>query len=224
MCISFLIYLFEKVKHKDYILEEKKIFTRELFKTILLVSLMVVFVRFFVIQPFVVLGSSMEPTFHNNEYIFVEEISSRIIGIKRGDIVIFKHPENSCSAFVNSNFFNRTFLQGPCTNFIKRIIGLPGETVIIKDGAVSIKNNESAGGFTLDEKYIPKDENYKLKGEITRTLGKDEFFTLGDNRQPNASLDSREWGALPKNHIIGKAWLRLLPADKFGLVKHYNYK
>lgn len=204
-------------------LENGKIFTKELVKTILLVSILVIITRFFIIQPFVVKGSSMEPNFHDNEYIFVEEISSKVVSYSRGDVVIFKHPENQCTKFVNENPVNRVFLQGPCTNFIKRVIGMPGETVVIKDGDLTIKNKENPNGLKLNESYIPKDDKYKLKGDMSRTLGKDEYFVLGDNRQPNASLDSREWGVLPKNHITGKAWLVVLPFDHFGIVSHPKY-
>lgn len=203
--------------------ENEKIFTKELIRTILIVSILVIFVRFFVVQPFVVKGSSMEPNFHDNEYIFVEELSSRLFGLHRGDVVIFKHPENQCNKFISKSVINRTFFQGPCTNFIKRVIGVPGETVVIKNGTVTIKNQEHPDGFVLNESYIPKSDNFKLLGNVTKTLDKDEYFVLGDNRQPNASLDSREWGVLPRNHITGKAWVRVLPLNEFGILSHPKY-
>lgn len=203
--------------------KKEKIFTKELARTVLIVSLLVIIVRFFVIQPFVVKGNSMEPNFHDNEYIFVEEISARFLSINRGDVVIFKHPESQCDAFISKSFINRIFLQGPCTNFIKRVIGLPGETVTIKDGAITIKNEKNPDGFKLNESYVPQTESYKLKGDISRTLSKDEYFVLGDNRQPNASLDSREWGALTKDHITGKAWVKILPINEFGLIRNPEY-
>ncbi|MDO8507989.1 MAG: signal peptidase I [bacterium] len=203
--------------------ENGKIFTKEIIKTILIVSVLIIVVRFFIIQPFIVKGSSMEPNFHDNEYIFVEELSSRIFGLHRGEVIIFKHPENQCDSFISKSVINRTFLQGPCTNFIKRIIGVPGETVVIKDGTVTIKNKEHPDGFVLNESYIPKSDNYKLLGSINKTLGKNEYFVLGDNRQPNASLDSREWGVLPKDHITGKAWIRILPINELGLIPHPKY-
>ena len=203
--------------------ENSKKHKMEIFRTILIVVLLVVVTRFFIIQPFVVKGGSMEPNFQDNEYIFVEEISSKFTGYSRGDVVIFRHPENQCTQFINKSFINRIFLPGPCTNFIKRVIGLPGETVTVKDGTIKIKNQKHPDGFTLSESYIPKSDSYKLRGNITRTLGNDEYFVLGDNRQPNASLDSREWGVLPKNHITGKAWLVVLPFNKFGIAPHPKY-
>ncbi len=210
-------------KHEKKVSAITGVFFSEMFRTILIVVLLVVVTRFFIIQPFIVKGSSMEPNFQDNEYIFVEEVSSKVAGFSRGNVVIFKHPENQCTQFINESFIKSIFLQGPCTNFIKRVIGLPGETMVIKDGTIKIKNKEHPDGFILDESYIPKDDTYKLKGDMTRTIKEDEYFVLGDNRQPNASLDSREWGVLPKNHITGKAWLVVLPFDKFGLVSHPKY-
>lgn len=196
---------------------------KETIKTVLLVSFLVLVTRFFIIQPFVVKGNSMEPNFHDNEYIFVEEVSPKVTGYKRGEIVIFKHPDERCTEFVNSSYINRTFLQGPCTNYIKRVVGLPGETITISSGQITIKNKKNPEGLKLNETYIPDVANYKVRGDLTRTLGKDEYFVLGDNRQPNASSDSREWGALPKSHITGKAWLVVLPFDKFGFVRDPKY-
>ena len=201
--------------------KENFLFLRELLKTILYVSLIVIVVRFFVIQPFVVKGKSMEPNFHDNEYLFVDEISYDVSAPKRGDVVVFKHPEPTCTAFVNLNFINRIFRQGPCTNYIKRIIGLPGETVKIQNGTVTIKNTKDPSGFVLNETYVPSDT--KLLGDMEVKVEKDKYFVLGDNRQPNASSDSREWGTLPKNHITGKAWLRVLPFNEFGFTPHPKY-
>ena len=150
--------------------------SKEFIKTVILISALIIFIRFFILQPFIVKGSSMEPSFHNNNYIFVNELSYHFTEPKRGDVVIFKHPEKQCTDFINKNFFQRIFLQGPCTNFIKRVIGLPGETVIIKNGKIIIKNGDHPNGFTLEESYIPKTDNYKLKGDLRseeRRVGKE---------------------------------------------------
>jgi signal peptidase I len=95
-------------------------------------------------------------------------------------------------------------------DFIKRVIGLPNETVVIKDGSVYIKNQENPEGFLLDEEYVklPKSEN------LVKELGKDEYFVMGDNRA--GSFDSRYWGPLPKKDVIGRPIIRLLPVDKIG--------
>lgn len=163
----------------------------------------------------------MEPTFHEGEYLIVNEFTYLFSSPKRGDVVVFKHPDPACNDFVNAGYINRVFLQGPCSNYIKRVIGLPGEEVTVKDGVVSVRNKEKPNGFILDERYIP--EGIKTLGNQVRTLEKDEYFVLGDNRTPNASSDSREWGPLPKKHIIGKALVVLLPADEFQVVQKPSY-
>lgn len=201
--------------------EDTKLFLKELLKTVVYLSAIVIVVRFFILQPFVVKGMSMEPSLDNNNYLFVNEISYRFVNPDRGDVVVFRHPENACNEFIDNNWFNRTFRQGPCINYIKRVIGLPGETVTVKNGTVTIKNEQNSQGFILNEAYIPKD--IKLLGDMTVTVPQDNYFVLGDNRLPNASSDSREWGTLPKQNIIGKAWLRVIPLNEFGIVKKGEY-
>jgi signal peptidase I len=193
----------------------------EVAKTIGGILLFLIIFRFYVFQPFSIKGSSMEPNFHDGEYLIVNEFSYHFGSAKRGDVVVFKHPEPSCSDFVNSGYLNRVFFQGPCTNYIKRVIGLPGETVTVKDGKVYIKNKANPEGFMVDEKYILT--NIPTLGNQTVTLAKDEYYVIGDNRNPNASSDSREWGPLPKNHIVGKGAIILLPVDKIGTVKRPTY-
>ncbi len=213
--------------------KEGALFAKEFVKTVLIIVGTLIIIKLFILEPFLVQGSSMEPNFQNNNYILVESLSYAFGGPKRGDVVVFEHPENTCDTYVQKhpikNFLDRLYFIGsvppanPCVDFIKRVVGLPGETVVIKDGTVTIKNNEHPDGFVLNESYIPDSANFKLQGDMTRTLGKDEYFTLGDNRQPNASLDSREWGALPKSHIVGKAWLRLVPTNEAGLIPEPKY-
>ena len=219
-------------------MEEKKpsetgLFAKEFIRAIIVIFAILTVVKLFVLEPFLVQGSSMEPNFQNDNYILVESLSYALGGPQRGDVVVFEHPENTCNAYIKKhkikNFLDRLYFVGnippanPCVDFIKRVIGLPGETVIIKNGTITIKNSEHPDGFVLNESYIPKTADFKLQGDITRTLGKDEYFTLGDNRQPNASLDSREWGPLPKDHIIGKAWLRLSPFNEAGFIPGPKY-
>lgn len=196
--------------------------TWEIIKTIGIIILFFLFFRFYVFQPFSIKGSSMEPTFHDGEYMVVNEFTYLFSNPKRGDVVIFKHPEPACNDFIRGNYFNRVFLQGPCTNYIKRVVGLPGEEVTIKDGQVIVKNTENPNGFVLDENYIPED--FRTLGSQTRKLGKDEYYVLGDNRLPNASSDSREWGPLPREHIVGKGLIVLIPINEFGLIKRPDYK
>lgn len=157
----------------------------------------------------------MEPSFFHGEYLIVDEFSYNFSEPKRGQVVVFRHPEPDCDDHISSNYINRKFFQGACSNYIKRVIGLPGETITIKEGKVSVN------GVILDESYIPK--NIPTLGSQTVTLAEDEFFVLGDNRNPNASSDSREWGVLPRTHIVGKALVILLPPQKFGFVEPIEY-
>ncbi len=161
-----------------------------------LIALLIVLpVRWFIAQPFIVSGSSMEETFHNNDYLIVDQISYRLDDPKRGDVVIFRYPIDT------SKFF------------IKRIIGLPGETVSVDGQTVTIINSEHPEGFVLTEDYAnigTKDNDNKV------TLKENEYFVLGDNR--DHSSDSRVWGILPKEDIIGRALLRLYPPTQASLM------
>ncbi|MEK7538229.1 MAG: signal peptidase I [Patescibacteria group bacterium] len=171
--------------------EQKKTFREEALETfrfVLIALAIVVPVRMFVAQPFFVSGASMDPTFADHQYLIVDEISYRFTEPARGEVVIFKYPQN------------------PSQYFIKRIIGLPGETVLITGaGQVTIKSKDAKITTTLNEPYVafPKSDN------IERTLGANEYFVMGDNRA--GSFDSRLWGPLERDLIVGKALVRLFP-------------
>jgi len=171
-------------------------------KLAIIALLIVLPIRYFVIQPFFVLGASMEPTYYNHEYLIVDEISYRFNSPKRGDVIVFKYPEDI------SQFF------------IKRVIGLPGERVVVSGGEVTVYNSENTEGIMLKEPYIP--EYVKTFGDIDIALEANEFFVLGDNR--TASLDSRRFGALKKEYIIGKAWIRGWPIDRAGILDHVDFE
>jgi signal peptidase I len=156
-------------------------------KFIALAFIIVTPIRMFVAQPFIVSGSSMDPTFATGQYLIVDELSYHLGNPNRGDVVILRYPLDT------SKFF------------IKRVIGLPNETVEIKNGLVTIKNAEHPAGFTLNEPYI----RYPKYDTMSRTLGVGEYFVMGDNRL--ASSDSRYWGTVPRDLIVGRALLRLLP-------------
>lgn len=152
--------------------------------------LIVIPIRLFIAQPFVVSGSSMFPTLTNADYLIVDEISYHLGNPKRYDVVVFRYP-------------------GDTTKFyIKRIIGLPGETVDVKGSTVTIKNKENKEGFTLDQPFIGSSSD-KTAHVI---LGDGEYFVMGDNR--GASSDSRYWGPVPRNLMVGRALVRLLPVQK----------
>lgn len=163
----------------------------------------------------------MEPSFYDAEYIIVDEFSYVFGNPERGDVVIFRHPEPACNTHTDKSYIHQKFIQGPCSNYIKRVVGLPGETINIADGKVTIKNEENPNGITLSEDYILN--NIPTLGNQTVSLSEDEYFVLGDNRSPNASSDSREWGILPRTHVIGKALVVLLPPDNFGFVESPEY-
>lgn len=165
-------------------------FLWEIIKFTAIAVLIVVPIRVYIAQPYIVSGSSMDPTFHNGDYLIVDQLSYRLKGPERGDVVIFRFPQN------------------PSQFFIKRIIGLPGETVVLDDGASVIQSNEYPGGFTLKEPYVRINSN-DIK---TVSLGDGEYFVMGDNR--GASFDSRSWGALPEDLLVGRALVRLLPISK----------
>jgi len=176
-------------------------FIRELLRTVLVVLLIVVPIRLFVAQPFIVSGASMTPNFSTGDYLIIDQISYQFEDPQRGEVVVFRYP------------------QDPSKFFIKRIIGLPGETIQITPTEVIIFNNEHTDGFTLSEPYLSPDNSYSTE-VITLDLNAKEYFVLGDNR--SSSSDSRFWGALPEENLIGKAYVRLLPTNKVGFRPGYE--
>jgi len=160
---------------------------KDLFILALLIIVVVIPIRVFVISPFIVDGASMHPTFENLDYLVIDEIVYRFKAPARGDVIVFRYPKD------------------PAVFYIKRVIGLPGDTVSIDHGVVSIKTAEG-NTFPLNEPYIVNEDATYTKDV---TLKQDEYFVMGDNR-PNSS-DSRVWGVLPRKDIIGRVDLRLLP-------------
>ncbi len=182
---SFLVFLFELVK-------------------IVVISLVIIIpIRYFLIQPFYVKGASMEPNFFDHEYLIIDEISYRFNEPERGDIVVFRYPRD------------------PQEFFIKRLIGLPGETVQIKDGDVIVYNAKEEQGMILDEAYLGEDVKTYSNTDEKIQLGPDEYFVLGDNR--NASKDSRSFGPVNKNFITGRVFFRGWPFDRVTVFENPNY-
>jgi signal peptidase I len=180
-------------------LEKQHTFRDEVFETIrfLIIALLIVVpVRIFIAQPFIVSGTSMDPTFKDKQYLIVDELSYHLGDPARGDVVIFKFPRN------------------PQQYFIKRVVGLPGETIrITKGGQVTIKEADGKTTLTLSEPYIvfPKTDD-----DIERTLKPNEYFMMGDNR--GGSFDSRAWGPVNRDLIVGKAFLRLFPVNALSIL------
>lgn len=164
----------------------------ELIKVVVISALIVAPIRYFLIQPFSVSGASMQPQFYDGEYLIVDEFTYRREEPKRGDVVVFRYPNK------------------PSDFYIKRIVGLPGETIKIKDGKLEIYNEKNPWGLVLSEPYLKKDEI--TRGEMSVKINKDNFFVMGDNRQ--ASSDSRVWGTVDKKFFIGKVWLRAWPPSR----------
>lgn len=175
------------------------VFVLELVQIAVLALAIILPVRYFLIQPFIVKGASMEENFFDNEYLIIDEISYRFRAIERGEVVVVRPPNNE------SQFY------------IKRVIALPGERILIKNGTVTIYNVDSPNGFTLDETYLSE----PTTGRYDVTLGLDEYYILGDNR--DASLDSRVFGPLKRDHIVGRVWIRGLPLDRAGAIEVPSY-
>lgn len=149
--------------------------------------------RKFIAEPYIVSGASMSPTFETGHYLIIDKISYRFNLPQRDDVIVMKFPQDTSR------------------DFIKRIIGLPGETVIITNGVVRIINAEYPQGFIIDDSFV----QFPKSDTLTYTLTSNEYFVMGDNRA--GSYDSRIWGALPREDIIGKPLLRLYPFTDMGL-------
>jgi len=176
-------------------------------------NLIIVPLRVFLIQPFFVQGASMEPNFEDKEYLIINELGYKTTNVgfaygekginlftvksfkefRRGDVVVFRYPKN------------------PSVYYIKRVIGLPGEKIEIRDKNVTIYNSQNPEGFVLDESmYLPP--SVETSGDQSVLLSGTEYFVLGDNR--NYSSDSRSWGPVPEKDVVGKVLLRAWPFKK----------
>lgn len=183
----------------------------EILRIVILALIIVVPIRFFIFQPFLVQGQSMEPNFENGDYLIVDELTYKFKEPKRGEIVVFRVPQMGRERVINIFGFKFSLKESP--RFIKRVIGLPGETIEIADGKIKISNEKE--NFFLDEsKYLPQNSTL---GQFQISLGKDEYFVLGDNR--SHSLDSRSVGPISKKSIIGRVILRLWPIKEISKIE-----
>jgi len=155
------------------------------------------FVRFFIAAPYLVSGPSMEDTFYNHDYLIIDRLTYRLSTPERGDVVVFSLPQKNGETL------------------IKRIIGLPGDTVTVSDSGVTIANAANPKGFKLTEPYLSPDNLGGLAG-MTVTLGPDHYYVMGDNRR--VSFDSRSWGALSGDNIVGRVIVRLYPFSDVGIL------
>lgn len=188
---------FEPQKPQNELLGQIKSFLFEAVKIIVISLAIIIPIRYFVIQPFYVKGASMEPNFYDREYLIIDEISYRFDNPERGDVIVFRYPKD------------------PKQFFIKRVIGMPGETVKIENGDIYIKDTENQDGYLLDESsYLPKSYT---QGTLETQVEWNEYFVLGDNR--SSSLDSRVFGAISRDYIVGRAWIRGWPIERAEVIK-----
>lgn len=195
-------------------------FIWEVIKVFFWAFIIIMPIRIFLFQPFFVQGASMEPNFEGGDYLIINELGYKQTSfgfadmdifslptfreLQRGDVVVFRYPKD------------------PKQFFIKRVIGLPGEKVVISEGKVRIISKQNPDGFILDEyQYLPKNvvtnnpQNPQSNTPIIQELSSDEYFVLGDNR--SQSHDSRAWGALNKKYVVGRAMLRAWPLSGISL-------
>lgn len=176
-------------------------FCWEIIKIVVVSLAIIIPVRVYVVQPFIVEGASMSPSFEDGQYLIVDEISYRFNPPRRGDVVIFHPPTDEK------------------TYYIKRVIGLPNETIQLKDEHIFVHNQEYPDGFRLNE------ANYLIQNRITQegktTLNNDEYYVIGDNR--DNSLDSRRFGPVKAGDIKGKVFLRAFPFNEFNFFERPIY-
>ncbi len=173
------------------------LFILDLIKLILIAFLIVWPIHKFVFQPFYVIGPSMEPNFYNKDYLIIDKFSYHFNKPERGEVVVFNSPNNG-----------KNYL-------IKRVVGLPGERVVIQNDKVKIYNNNHEQGLVLEENYL--NPGTQTRGKVDVRLEPGEYYLLGDNR--NMSLDSRSFGPVKEENIIGNAWIRGWPLEDAGFIK-----
>lgn len=166
----------------------------EVIRFVLISLAIVIPVRLYIAEPFIVSGSSMTPTFETGNYLIVDQVTYRFEDPDRGDVVVFHYPKD------------------PTKFFIKRVIGLPGEVVEIKNDQIIVFSSDYPDGLLLDEPYIAGMKSRDLRV----TLEEGQYFVMGDNR--NASSDSRIWGPLPEDLIVGRALIRLFPLSDISVL------
>lgn len=187
-------------------------FIFEIVKIFFLAIVIIVPIRVFLFQPFFVQGASMEPNFENKQYLIVNEFGYKETRVGLGENTLFT--VKSFKELERQEVVVFRYPKDPKTFFIKRIIGLPGEKIEIKNNKIIIYNGESPEGFVLDEgDYLP--EGTRTTGAAVVALKDDEYFVMGDNRL--FSSDSRSWGPISKEDVIGKAFVRAWPLDKISI-------
>jgi len=177
------------------------LFFLELIKVVILAGITIVIVRHFLFKPFYVKGESMDPTYMEKDYLIINQFSYKIFRQEpeRGEVIVFRAP-------IQQKDF-----------YLKRIIGLPGERVKVEEGKVIVYNEDHPQGIVIEEDYLVE----TTPGSSSVTLGSDQYFVLGDNR--NASYDSRRFGPINRDSIVGRTWIRGWPFNKLGFLPSPNY-
>ncbi|MGC9605570.1 MAG: signal peptidase I [Minisyncoccia bacterium] len=170
---------------------------REWARIIVIALVIALPIRFFVVEPFVVNGASMDPTFSSGQFLLVDRLTYRFEPPKRGDVIVFEYPDD------------------PSVYYIKRIVGLPGEKVSLKDGRVGIAPAGTSTAVFLDEPYVEAAHASHDTAPAV-ILGSTQYFVMGDNRAQ--SSDSRVWGPLPADLIIGRPVIRLMPLTEIAVM------
>ena len=175
------------------------LFFLELIRVAILAGLTIGLIRYFLFKPFYVKGQSMEPTFVEHDYLIIDELTYRFRPPERGEVVVFRAPTSE-----------RDY-------YLKRVVGLPGERIKIEDNRVIIYNDASPQGVVVEEYYLSEETG----GSVTKTLGPDQYFVMGDNR--DASFDSRRFGPVSRRAIVGRTWLRGWPPGRIGKLASPQY-
>ncbi len=173
---------------------------------IIFVSVIIIIpIRLFVIQSFFVVGISMQPSYESGDYILIDKISYRLSEPKRGDVIVFKSPTDVSETY------------------IKRIIGIPYDTIILENDNVKILESGSDESILINEQYI-KGKTGAYFGDSRKivSLGENEYFVMGDNRTD--SWDSRFWGKLDGGAVLGKSLLRLWPIGSIDFITRPSYE
>lgn len=181
-------------------------FFLDIIETIVVALALFVIIYLFLVQPHQINGNSMYPSFFDGEYLLTDKLSYRFKDPQRGDVIIFHAPAGA-----------RCPKELQC-DFVKRIIGLSRETIEIKEGKIYIN------GSLIEESYVQTNDeviNREVKTELQFVLKEDEYFVMGDNR--SHSSDSRAWGSVPKENIVGRAWIRYWPLKRAGIIAEASY-
>lgn len=176
-------------------------FLIDVIQTVVLALAIFLIVYLFLLQPHQVRGQSMDPSFSDGEYLLTDKLSYRFGQPKRGDVVVFAAPPNEKE------------------DFIKRIVGLPGERVGIRDGKVYINGEVISEGYLAQDTLTPPGSFLEEGKEVTIAAG--EYFVIGDNRLH--SSDSRAWGPVPKKNLVGRAWFVYWPPQEIRLVPQVSF-